>query len=423
MSSISEQHADEKVHMEVEALDLIRKRTTIPVPEVKAWGHSRQNPLGLGPFLIIEFIQGTRLSQILTKPNSRLLRGDISDNDLDTLYRQMAYFMLQLFEINFDCIGSLPTPRTGASVPIRPLSWKVHDILHTGGVDTFGVYNIKSGTSSLILLTHLGDRTQGFATTIEYFEYVLQQDLLQLQRQPNSICGPFTAKSEFITLRVLQALLPRLINKDYEHGPFKLICDDFGLANLLVRSEDDLTVVGVIDFEWVYSGPAQLFGSAPWWLLQDRPINTEWDFQSEGFPEVSDRYFRHLEIFTRVLEEEESKMKGHQDKSLSALVKWSQTSGAMWIHMLLSSGFLSSFSFPCGHLKAHVGTEWRDASFIIEQTDEVKKFVKQKLPQLERYDEELDRIEKRKALMENGEITREEFVAYARSLLARGSDS
>jgi hypothetical protein len=41
-------------------------------------------------------------------------------------------------------------------------------------------------------------------------------------------------------------------------------------------SEDDLTIVGVVDLEWSYIGPAQLFGSAPWWLLQDRPINEEW---------------------------------------------------------------------------------------------------------------------------------------------------
>jgi len=45
-------------------------------------------------------------------------------------------------------------------------------------------------------------------------------------------------------------------------GLFKLLCDDFGLANMIVRSKDDLTIVGVVDLEWSYTGPAQLFGSA-----------------------------------------------------------------------------------------------------------------------------------------------------------------
>lgn len=215
-----------------------------------------------------------------------------------------------------------------------------------------------------------------------------------------------------------------MVNSEYNHGPFKLICDDFGLANLIVRDSDDLTIVGVIDLEWVYSGPAQLFGSAPWWLLQDRPINTEWDFQSEKPPEVTGQYFKCLEIFVRVLEEEEAKMAGHEKKSLSTLVKWSQTSGAMWLHMLLSSGFFDSFSFPCGNLKEHIGTEsWKTATSRIEETDEVEKFVDLKMAELDRYDKDLNNVEEQKARMDSGKMAKEEFVALARSMLAYSPNS
>ncbi len=61
---------------------------------------------------------------------------------------------------------------------------------------------------------------------------------------------------------------------------------------------------------------------------------------------VADRYFRYLEIFKRVLEEEEAKMPGHEDKELSTLVKWSQDSGAMWLHMLLVGAFNAPKHFP-----------------------------------------------------------------------------
>lgn len=43
----------------------------------------------------------------------------------------------------------------------------------------------------------------------------------------------------------------------YNHGPYKLICDDFGLASVTIRSEDDLTIVGVVDLELLYTGPSQ----------------------------------------------------------------------------------------------------------------------------------------------------------------------
>lgn len=35
--------------------------------------------------------------------------------------------------------------------------------------------------------------------------------------------------------------------------------------------------MGVMDLERSYIGPAQLFGSALWWLLQDRPIVAGWE--------------------------------------------------------------------------------------------------------------------------------------------------
>ncbi|RDL35414.1 uncharacterized protein BP5553_07345 [Venustampulla echinocandica] len=50
--------ADEKVGTKVEAMSLIREKTTIPIPQIKAWGLAASNPLGLGPFIIIDFIDG-----------------------------------------------------------------------------------------------------------------------------------------------------------------------------------------------------------------------------------------------------------------------------------------------------------------------------------------------------------------------------
>lgn len=149
----SPEYADEKVAMEVEALHLIREKTSIPVPNVKAWGLADSNPLGLGPFILMEFIEGVSLGEIFKDGESRILREDIPESDIEFVYRQMANTMLQLFDLNFDRIGSLPTPRTGYSVPIRPLTWKTHDILRTGGVNTFGASKIFRLILSLLIVS------------------------------------------------------------------------------------------------------------------------------------------------------------------------------------------------------------------------------------------------------------------------------
>lgn len=127
-------------------------------------------------------------------------------------------------------------------------------------------------------------------------------------------------------------MIPQLVNAKYDRGPFKLICDDFGPANMIVRSKDDITIVGVVDLEWVYAGPAQLFASAPWWLLHDRPVNEEWDFSGGKPPDATQRYFKCLDIFKRVLAEEDAKS---QSQEVSELVNWSEASWGMWLHMLL----------------------------------------------------------------------------------------
>jgi hypothetical protein len=97
----------------------------------------------------------------------------------------------------------------------------------------------------------------------------------------------------------------------------------------------------VVDLEWVYAGPAQLFASGPWWLLGDRPINEAWDFYNGEPPQVASRYMRYLEIFTSVLKEEEVKIPGHEKKELSTLVEWSKTTGAMWLHIYYLRAFLT----------------------------------------------------------------------------------
>ncbi|KAG4440783.1 hypothetical protein IFR05_003711 [Cadophora sp. M221] len=255
--AISEDYADEKIAMKVKVLSLIRERTSILVLVVYSWGLAADNPLGLGAFILMEFSECASVNHLLKDLNAavdtRLIRENISDNDIEFLFRQIYCFQLQLFELDFDRISSLPTPKTGFSATIRPLTWKIHDIIQTGGINTFG------------------DRTRGFSTTTEYFEYIIRQDCEQLVRQLNSVAGPYDAENKYPSFKPLASLVPGYVNERHDRGPFKLVCDDLGLANLIVKSDDDFTIVEVVDLEWSYIGPAQLFASAPWNLTDAQP--------------------------------------------------------------------------------------------------------------------------------------------------------
>jgi hypothetical protein len=183
-----------------------------------------------------------------------------------------------------------------------------------------------------------------------------------------------------MSFKVLNGLIPDLVHAKYDRCKFKLIYDDPGLTNLIVRGRNDLTVTGVVNLEWSYIGPAQLFGSAPWWLLLDRPVNSSWDYIDGKPPKIASRYFKCLGVFIRVLEEEGAKMPEHQEKELSSLVKWSQEPGAMWFHMLLVSGFNDHCSFPFTQLRQHFGlTEWERRQREFDDATELEAFAARKV--------------------------------------------
>jgi hypothetical protein len=95
---VSDDYTDEKVAKEVEALSCIYNRTKIPVPRIQAWGPAASNSLGLGLFIIMDFINGISVSNLLKDPNAerptRLMKEDISNSNIKVIYRQLANFLL-----------------------------------------------------------------------------------------------------------------------------------------------------------------------------------------------------------------------------------------------------------------------------------------------------------------------------------------
>jgi hypothetical protein len=137
---------DAKVAREVATMYYVKSHTTIPVPTVHHWGISKDNPSGLGAFIIMDFIAGMSLRDILTDetdPDSKILKSDFPDEKLRVLYRQIADFHLQLYQLDFPSIGALSIGDDGRiAVNARPLTLKMQEIEAHSGVKIAGKTNI-----------------------------------------------------------------------------------------------------------------------------------------------------------------------------------------------------------------------------------------------------------------------------------------
>lgn len=55
----------EKVRNEVMVIEYLREHTTIPIPNVRFWGLVEESPQALGPFIVMDFVNGTDLDELL----------------------------------------------------------------------------------------------------------------------------------------------------------------------------------------------------------------------------------------------------------------------------------------------------------------------------------------------------------------------
>jgi len=148
---------------------------------------------------------------------------------------------------------------------------------------------------------------------------------------------------------------------------------------MIVNSAEDLTVVAVIDWEWSYAGPLQLFWSPPRWLLMQNP-NT-WSESDERLV----LYNRYLDMYLQILKEEE---KAYDygilaEDTPSALMRQSRTDGRMWFHHIMWEGFNGPEHVPFKQLRAAI-PDFDDlvAAVAKEKTDA---FVEAKMRDLAKY--------------------------------------
>lgn len=236
----------------------VAANTTVPVPRIYHYGTAAENPTGLGPFIIMDYIDHERtMSDALKDPTlgpdeSHVLDADISEDKLKFLYRQMANILLQLSRLTFPKIGSLVQEDDGSfSVSGRPLIQNMNSLVEFAGV-----------VPSLL-------PSQQYDTSAEWYAAMADMHMAQLAFQHNdAVLDEDDVRDKYVA----RQLFRRLVSSGQLHDcdpTFRLYSEDLRPSNVLI--DQDLRVVGVIDWEFAYAAPPQFSFDPPWWLLLKSP--------------------------------------------------------------------------------------------------------------------------------------------------------
>ncbi|KAI9844999.1 MAG: hypothetical protein M1837_005143 [Sclerophora amabilis] len=362
---------DEKVANEVQFMRYLSQNTTIPLPRVISWGSTEESPQLLGPFIIMDFVDGMRLSTVLKQQTENdqedvVLNPDINDETLDIVYDQIADYMVQLSELDFTGIGAIseePASKTW-SVTGRPLTYNMNELATVSGypIDKFP--------------------TAQFASVKEYLQNLANEHLIHLRTQRNLADDPEDAQKRYIARHRFQQLIPQYCIED--GGPFKPFCDDLQPSNILVDPKT-LQVTAVLDFEFTNAMPAQFTYDPPWWLLL---LGPDMWLERRTMEEFLTRYEPRMEQFLRSVERVEatsgSRKKQAGGPSLSARMRDSWKTGRFWFNY----GIRKSFDVDAVYWAAlHDGSPGVE-SLDKEARAEMESISQMKMEMLKEYEEE-----------------------------------
>ncbi|KAL8939465.1 MAG: hypothetical protein Q9211_002734 [Gyalolechia sp. 1 TL-2023] len=362
---------DEKVANEVQFMKYLSQNTTIPLPRVIDWGLTEESPQLLGPFIIMDYVDGTRLSTLLKQPTENdqedaLLNPAIDDTKLDVVYDQIADYMLQLSELDFNSIGSIsedPTSNTW-SVTGRPLTYNMNELATVSGYPT--------------------DKFPAapFASVTMYFQNLANEHMIHLRTQRNLADDREDARKRLIARHRFKQLIPQYCIEDA--GPFKPFCDDLQPSNMLADPKT-FQITAVVDFEFTNTMPAQFAYDPPWWLLL---LGPDMWLERRTMEEFLTRYKPRMEQFLRALERVEAisevKRKPTGGPRLSTRMRDSWSTGRFWFDYGIRKSFDVDAVYWAGLHTDNAGVNWLEDETLAE----MESIEQMKMEQLKAYKEE-----------------------------------
>ncbi len=295
-----------------------------------------------------------------------ILNPGIDDATLDTIYDQLADYMLQISRLDFPRIGAIskdPASNTW-SVTGRPLTYNMNELATSTGypIDRFP--------------------TAPFNRASDYFRSVANEHLIHLQTQRNLADDAEDAQRRFIARHRFAQLISTYCIDDA--GPFKVFCDDMQPSNMLV-DPDTLRITAVLDFEFTNTMPAQFAYDPPWWLLL---LGPDMWLERYSMKEFLSRYVPKMERFLRALERVEAKsaLTGEppEEPRLSARMRDSWKTGRFWFNYAARKSLDVDAIYWNALHETGASVELLDE----ETRAEMELFTRMKMKQLKTYNEE-----------------------------------
>ncbi|KAL6712090.1 hypothetical protein ACN47E_003133 [Coniothyrium glycines] len=361
---------DEKVRNEVQFLEFLGEKTTIPVPRVVSWGLAEDSPQHLGPFMIMDYIDGISLATILKQPTETeqdevVLATHVDDSKLDYIYEQLADYMLQLSQLEFPAIGAVSKAPSSHEwiVSERPLTYNMNELVTV-------VSNYPTS----------GHPTHPFTSAKLFLHSLADEHLVHFRTQRNLASSREDAQKRFIARHRFKKLISHYCLDDT--GPFTPYCDDLQPTNMLA-DPDTLRITAVLDFEFANTMPAQFAHDPPWWLLL---LGPDMWLETHSMQDFTLRYVPRMEQFLRALQRVETRRELEEESQssmlLSVRMRDSWASGRFWFDY----GIRKSFDVDAVYWAAlH-----KDGDDVLddEMREEMEKLVDLKMDQLKAYDAE-----------------------------------
>ncbi|KAM6535685.1 hypothetical protein FALCPG4_005232 [Fusarium falciforme] len=239
--------AQQLVEREVVTMHLV-SQTTIPIPRVIAPNIDDEDDADIPSFVILEYVEGTPLSDVR-------IQG-LSVEKRTTLYQGLADMYLQLRRLTFSEIGVLAlSEEDEVDVLQGPVSVEFN-LQQLAGLQPSRVREVRGPRGPV-------------RTATEYVSLLLAMAWNTFYSSPAVTQDHDDAEQTLYYLYQFDRFVRyRWFDKSLDREPFVLCHGDLVDRNIIV--DDDMRIVAVLGWEWSRVVPLQLF-NPPLWLVSNSP--------------------------------------------------------------------------------------------------------------------------------------------------------
>ncbi|KAF8850550.1 hypothetical protein BDZ45DRAFT_769962 [Acephala macrosclerotiorum] len=233
------------MNCEFNAISLVRRRTTISVPQIHAFEVKSDCSIK-APFMLMDCLEGNVGIDLGMKIPPEYKQAFLSS---------LAKIHVQLSAVQLPKIGTIVSMNKDSTYQQGPIPGL------GGPFDT---------------------ATEFFKAWAAKAEFGMSDEQL---RAASGLCAAEIIPSVTSFPKSINKLAGRL--SVHDHGPFPLCHGDFGHNNVIV--DDKYHVLGIIDWETAFAGPWEVFGDFPLTLSTVPPaMDAPWNYDKEGSPKSTD---------------------------------------------------------------------------------------------------------------------------------------